>query len=70
MAERVELSLLSSRLAQAAETGETFELVLVLQGKVRSAPRAGRWRLLLDGRHVVTFRAESVIAATPVRRDS
>jgi len=58
------------RLAQAAETGETLELILVLRGRVRRATRAGRWRVRMIGGGFVTFTAETVVAATAVPRAS
>jgi hypothetical protein len=59
---------IDGRLAQAAETGETLELILVLRGRVRRAPRAGRWRMRMSGGGFVTFTAETVVAATAVPR--
>jgi hypothetical protein len=59
---------INSRLTEAAERGETLEVILVVRGKVRPARGPGRWRIRVDGRGVLTFRAESVVAATPVVR--
>lgn len=59
---------INSRLTEASERGETLEVILVLRGRVRPARGSGRWRIRVDGRHVLTFRAESVVAATPVAR--
>ena len=57
-----DVSAIEGRLADAAATGETVELILVLRGKVRPAHGKNRWRIRAEGRHVVTFRAESVVA--------
>jgi hypothetical protein len=61
----------NARLAEAAETGETVEVILVVRGKIRAVRGADRrrWRLRVDRDHVLTFRAESVVAATPVKRN-
>jgi hypothetical protein len=58
----------NTRLTQAAADGEDLEVILVLRGRVRRAGGADRWRIRAPGRHVFTFRAESVLAATPVPR--
>jgi hypothetical protein len=57
-----------SRLCVAAEGGDTIEVILVVRGKVRRSTRPSRWRMRLDGGGVMTFAADSVVAATPVRR--
>jgi hypothetical protein len=59
---------INARLVQAAETGETLELILVLRGKVRPVRSGDRWRVRTDRRHVLTFRADAVVAATPMPR--
>ena len=56
------MSAIEGRLADAAATGETLELILVLRGKVRPAPGKSRWRIRVEGRRVVTFGAEAVVA--------
>jgi hypothetical protein len=58
---------IKARLAEAAERGRTVELILVVQGKVRPVGGSGdRWRIRTGSRHVLTFRAGAVVAATPV----
>jgi hypothetical protein len=59
---------IDARLAQAAESGETLEVILVLRGKMRPTTRAGRWRIRLAAGGVLTFAAETVLAATRVPR--
>jgi hypothetical protein len=59
---------IDARLAEAAETGETLELILVLRGRMRRAARAGRWRIRLATGGVLTFAADLVLAATRVSR--
>ena len=59
---------IDDRLAQAAESDEVLEVILVLRGKMRRAARAGRWRIRLAAGGVLTFAAESVLAATRVPR--
>ena len=50
---------INARLAEAAARGETLEVILVLRG-------SDRWRIReADGR-VLTFRATTVVAATPI----
>jgi len=56
----------NARLTAAAESGETLELILVVRGKVRPARGSGRWRIRVEGPHVLTFGADAVLAATPV----
>jgi hypothetical protein len=56
------------RLADASSRGETLEVILVLRGKVRPARGSDRWRIREAGGRVLTFRATSVVAATPVAR--
>jgi hypothetical protein len=59
---------IDARLAEAAESGETVEVILVLRGKMRRAARAGRWRIRLATGGVLTFAADLVLAATRVPR--
>ncbi|TMA87487.1 MAG: hypothetical protein E6J77_09915 [Deltaproteobacteria bacterium] len=63
-----DISSVNSRLAAAAEGGETLEVILVLRGKVRRAAGSGRWRMQLQGRRVLTFQADCVLATTAVAR--
>jgi TolB-like protein len=67
-ARHVDASSIDARLLDAAETGETLEVILVLRGTVRRASGKDRvrWRMRLNGRHMVTFPADAVVAATPV----
>ncbi|HLK10985.1 MAG TPA: hypothetical protein VKW76_06360 [Candidatus Binatia bacterium] len=68
MTERDDRALeIHARLTDAAERGRAVELILVVRGKVRPVNGSGdRWRIRTDGRHVLTFRAGAVVAATPV----
>ena len=59
---------LDARLAEAAERGQTLEVILVLRGSVRQAAGAGRWRIRLENGRVLTFDGECVVAATPIPR--
>jgi len=63
-----DISSVNSRLAAAAEGGETLEVILVLRGRVRRAAGSGRWRMQLEGRRVLTFQADCVLATTAVAR--
>jgi hypothetical protein len=58
----------NARLLQAAMSGETLEVILVLRGRVRQAG-GDRWRIRVDSRSMLTFRAGAVIAATAVSPD-
>jgi hypothetical protein len=66
----VDISAVNARLGAAAETGQTIEVILVVRGKVRPVRGVDRrrWRMRVDRDHVLTFRADSVVAATPVPR--
>jgi hypothetical protein len=67
-----DVSAVNTRLTEAAMAGEDVELILVLRGRVRRARGTDRWRIRVEGRHVLTFRADAVVAATPAasrRRD-
>ena len=68
VAKDVDASIIDGRLREAAEKGESLELILVLRGKVRPAwgKDPGRWHLRMRGQPVFTFPAEAVVAATPV----
>jgi hypothetical protein len=59
---------IQGRLTEATAAGETLEVILVLRGRVRPAPGAGRWRLKLHDGRVLTFAADAVVAVTPVAR--
>jgi hypothetical protein len=63
-----DVSGINSRLGESAVGDEDVELILVLRGKVRRAAGSDRWRIRVAGRHVFTFRSESVVAVTPVPR--
>jgi hypothetical protein len=54
------------RLSEAAARGEAVELILVARGTLRAGTGAGRWRLRVDGRRVLSFDASAVLALTPV----
>jgi len=66
--ETASLPSINARLADAGETGETLELILVVRGTVRPMAVPGRWRVRLDGGGVLTFDARCVVAATSVGR--
>ena len=53
------------RLTDAALSGETVEVILVLRGKVTQARTPGRWRIRATGQRTLTFNADAVVAATP-----
>ena len=63
-----DVSSVNSRLGESSVNDEDVELILVLRGKVRRATGSDRWRIRVAGRHVFTFRSESVVAVTPVTR--
>jgi hypothetical protein len=63
-----DVSSVNGRLAAAAESGETLEVILVVRGKVRRATGASRWRIHLEGRRVLTFQADCVLATTAMVR--
>ena len=58
---------IDGRLVEAAATGETLELILVVRGTVRPAGKR-RWRVRLERGGVLTFDADWVVATTSVRR--
>jgi hypothetical protein len=60
----------AARLAEVAADGGPVEVILVVRGTLRPVDGSGgkRWRMRLDGDHVLTFRAEWVIATRPVTR--
>jgi hypothetical protein len=58
-----EPSLLDAHLMDAAETGSSIEVILVLRGRVRRA--GARWRFYIAGHQQrVTFPWEAVVAVT------
>ena len=59
---------IDARLAEAADSGDTVEVILVLRGKMRRAARTGRWRIRLATGGVLTFAADLVLAATRMPR--
>lgn len=61
----------NARLSEAAERGESIEVILVLRGHVRRVAGTGdRWRIRTSDDHVVTFRADAVVATShPPRPD-
>jgi hypothetical protein len=58
------------RLEDAAATGSTFELVVVLRGTVHRLPGHSEalWRVRLPGGHYRVVSAESIVALTPVKK--
>ncbi len=64
----MDVSAVNARLVDAAEHGQTIELILVVRGKVRPVrgTEGRRWRMRIDREHVLTFRADTVVAATPL----
>ena len=67
----VEAAGAATRLAEVAAEGGPVEVILVVRGTLRPVDGSGgkRWRMRLDGDHVLTFRAEWVIATRPVTRE-
>ena len=60
-----------SRLEEAAASGKTLELIVVLRGTVhrcRDQPRP-LWRVRLPDGHYRVVSAESIVAATPVEKE-
>ena len=59
----------ATRLSEISEGGEAVEVILVVRGHVRPIQGSSgrRWRVRLDGDHVLTFRAEWVVAARTLR---
>ena len=60
----------AARLGEVAAEGEPVEVILVVRGTLRPIDGSAgtRWRMRLDGDHVLTFRAEWVVATRPVGR--
>ena len=67
----IDLAAVNQRLAEAAESGQTMEVILVVRGTVRPVRGTDRrrWRMRIDGDHVLSFRADAVVAATPVPKE-
>jgi hypothetical protein len=59
-----------SRLEDAAATGKTLELLVVLRGTVhrRWGQPGPMWRVRLPDGHYRVVSAESIVAATPVKK--
>jgi hypothetical protein len=60
----------AARLVEVAAEGVPVEVILVVRGTLRPVEGSGgkRWRMRLDGDHVLTFRAEWVVATRPAAR--
>ena len=60
----------AARLVEVAAEGEPVEVILVVRGTLRpiDGTAGTRWRMRLDGDHVLTFRAEWVVATRPIGR--
>ncbi len=59
-----------ARLAEVAGDGGPVEVILVVRGTIRpvEGSHGTRWRMRLDSDHVLTFRAEWVVATRPAAR--
>ena len=68
MRKEVDVTGVNARLVEASEEGRSIELILVVRGKVRPVRGSDgrRWRMRIDREHVLTFRADTVVAATPL----
>jgi len=64
----VDVAAVNARLVEAAEQGHTVEVILVVRGKIRPVRGSDgqRWRMRIDRQHVLTFRSDTVVAATPM----
>ena len=60
----------AARLVEVAAEGEPVEVILVVRGTLRPIDGSAgtRWRMRLDGDHVLTFRAKWVVATRPIGR--
>ena len=60
----------AARLAEVAAEGAPVEVILVVRGTIRPVEGSNntRWRMRLDSDHVLTFRAEWVVATRPAGR--
>ena len=60
----------AARLTELAADGRAVEVILVVRGTIRpvEGSKGTRWRMRLDSDHVLTFRAEWVVATRPVGR--
>lgn len=59
----------AARLSEVAADGGPVEVILVVRGTIRSVDgsKRTRWRMRLDSDHVLTFRAEWVVATRPAK---
>jgi hypothetical protein len=62
----------AARLTEVAAEGGPVEVILVVRGTIRpvDGSKGTRWRMRLDSDHVLTFRAEWVVATRPAGRGS
>ena len=60
----VDVRAIEARLIEATARGEPLEVILSVRGRVRMVGE-GRWRIRTADDHILTFRAESVVAVTP-----
>jgi hypothetical protein len=60
----------AARLTEVAAEGGPVEVILVVRGTIRPVEGSGgrRWRMRLDSDHVLSFRAEWVVATRPAGR--
>ena len=60
----------AARLTEVAADAGPVEVILVVRGMLRPVNGSGgrRWRMRLEGDHVLTFQAEWVVATRPVAR--
>lgn len=60
----------AARLTEVAAEGGPVEVILVVRGTIRPVEGSAgrRWRMRLDSDHVLSFRAEWVVATRPVGR--
>jgi hypothetical protein len=59
----------ATRLTQLAAEGGPVEVIFAVRGTLRPVEGSSgqRWRMRLDSDHVLTFRAEWVVATRPVK---
>lgn len=67
MTDESDVRSIEARLAEAISSNEPLEVILVVKGRVRAVGQ-GRWRIRTPDDHVLTFRAESVVAVTPASK--
>ncbi len=60
----------AARLTEVAAEGGPVEVILVVRGTLKPVEGSAgqRWRMRLDSDHVLTFRAEWVVATRPTTR--